>query len=451
MKDPTKYKVEALKEMLKRHNLSTAGTKNELICRLMEADPNGEWLREDDEEPRDRRDDAEDVSQAGVSGTQQGISTRLSEIELYGREKEIARCELELARREIEMLRQNQRTEHVANNENQNVNNDIVRIRSIQSKISVTAIADLLGYFDGKSGHYETWENQIRLLKTTYQLEDDSARLIIGMRLKGKALEWIHSKPEYVAMSFDALLGELRSMFQHRQSKVALRKKFEDRMWKKEETFHEYVHEKIITGNRVPIDSDEMLEYIVEGIPDDALRDQARIQRFDTVEALLDAFEKVTLRGRGTFNSTKFERRNGVANKGEKTERGDAKKRSADTVVHCHNCGMRDHLAANCPTKEQGAKCFACNERGHIASKCPKKTGTSKSCLAATRSMNQKYIKDVLIQGHQIKALIDSGSDLTLIRADEYVKLGSPRLRSGGMRFRGVGSDNNTTIPCVYE
>lgn len=446
MKDPTKYKVEALKEMLKRHNLSTAGTKNELICRLMEADPNGEWLREDNEESRDRRGDAEDVSQASVSRTQQGTSARLSEIELYEREREIARRELELARREIEMLRQNQRMERVAINENQNTNNDIVRTQSAQSKINVTAIADLLGYFDGKSVHYETWENQIRLLKTTYKLEDDTARLIIAMRLKGKALEWIHSKPEYVAMSFDALLGELRSMFQHRQSKMALRKKFEDRMWKKEETFHEYVHEKIITGNRVPINNDEMLEYIVEGIPDDALRNQARIQRFDTVEALLNAFEKVTLRERGAFNSAKFEKRNGVANREEKTEKGDAKRRPTDTVRHCHNCGMRDHLGANCPTKDQGAKCFACNERGHIASKCPKKAGTSKSCLTATRSRNQKYVKDVSIQGHQIKALIDSGSDLTLMRADEYVKLGSPRLKLGGMRFRGVGSDNNTTL-----
>lgn len=45
-----------------------------------------------------------------------------------------------------------------------------------------------------------------------------------------------------------------------------------------------------------------------------------------------------------------------------------------------------------------------------------------------------------------MKALIDSGSDLTLLRADEYAKLGSPHFRSGGTLFRGIGSDDNTTL-----
>jgi len=145
-------------------------------------------------------------------------------------------------------------------------------------------------------------------LKTTYQLEDDAARLLIGMRLKDKALEWLHSKPEYVAMPFDVLLGELQAMFQHRQSRVTTRKIFEERVWKKDETFHEYVHEKIIMGNRVPIDGDEMLEYIVDGIPDDTLRNQARIQGFETVDVLLRAFERVTLRERGSVRQDLIEK-----------------------------------------------------------------------------------------------------------------------------------------------
>lgn len=32
-----------------------------------------------------------------------------------------------------------------------------------------------------------------------------------------------------------------------------MRKKFEGRLWKKEKTFHKYVHKKVILGNRVPI------------------------------------------------------------------------------------------------------------------------------------------------------------------------------------------------------
>jgi len=60
---------------------------------------------------------------------------------------------------------------------------------------------------------------------------------------------------------------------------LTTKKIFEERIWRKDETFHEYVHEKKvmrkIMGNRVPID--EMLEYIVNGISNDTIRNQARI------------------------------------------------------------------------------------------------------------------------------------------------------------------------------
>lgn len=83
--------------------------------------------------------------------------------------------------------------------------------------MSITAIADLLGTFDGKSNEYETWERQIKLLTLTYKLEDNVAKILVGMRLKGKALEWLHSKSEHITMTFDHLLDELRAMFCRRQ------------------------------------------------------------------------------------------------------------------------------------------------------------------------------------------------------------------------------------------
>jgi len=51
-------------------------------------------------------------------------------------------------------------------------------------------------------------------------------------------------------------------------------------MWKREETFHQYVHEKVILANRIPISDDEIIDYIIEGIPVTSLRDQANINKF---------------------------------------------------------------------------------------------------------------------------------------------------------------------------
>src|SRR5436190_9283669 len=82
-----------------------------------------------------------------------------------------------------------------------------------QPRANIMAIADLLNNFNGKSSDFEVWEKQIKLLKSTYKLEDETAKLLIGMRLKGRALEWLHSKPEFITMTFNQLLDELRAMF----------------------------------------------------------------------------------------------------------------------------------------------------------------------------------------------------------------------------------------------
>jgi len=81
-------------------------------------------------------------------------------------------------------------------------------------------------------------------------------------------------------MPLDEFFEEMRSIFWHRQNKLTLRKTFEDCTWKKDETFSEYVHEKTILGNRILIDKDELLDYIIDGIPNETLHNQAHIQRF---------------------------------------------------------------------------------------------------------------------------------------------------------------------------
>lgn len=49
----------------------------------------------------------------------------------------------------------------------------------------------------------------MKLLKTMYQLEDDYMKILIGMRLKKKAVEWFYLKPDLISMTFDALILEL--------------------------------------------------------------------------------------------------------------------------------------------------------------------------------------------------------------------------------------------------
>lgn len=214
-----------------------------------------------------------------------------------------------------------------------------------------------------------------------YRLSDECAKILIGMRLKGKAAEWLHSKPQHSELSVDDLLSEMREMYDHRPSKILLRKQFEERVWKMEETFHQYVHEKVIPANRVPVSEDEILDYIIDGIPVASLRDQARIGRFTSKASLLQAFEKVTLRDRVFVGDVKKQKQGDGAQRqrGEKAEKNTSKSEieknvsKSENEKRCFNCGLRNYVSVDCPTKTEQPKCFQSGERGHIASKCEKK------------------------------------------------------------------------------
>jgi len=90
---------------------------------------------------------------------------------------------------------------------------------------------------------------------------------------------------------------------------------------------------------------------------------------------------------------------------------------------HCFNCGLRNHLSVNCPTKTEGPKCFQYIERGHIALKCTK----DQKMVGITHAKARvgKYAKEIEINNHKVLALIDTGSDFCLMRSSKYIQLSS--------------------------
>jgi len=205
---------------------------------------------------------------------------------------------------------------------------------------------------------------------------------------------------------------------------------------------HEYVHAKTILANRASIDKDKVLDYIIDGIPVTSLRDQARIGGFTTKASLLRAFEKINLRERFPTGAAKrTETTSGGHRQGaEKTD-----KKELRNEKRCFNCGQRNHIGTDCPTKSEGPKCFSCGERGHLASKC-KQHKTVSNINLVIQDARKKYMKEVSISNQKIEALIDTGSDICLMRADQHIKIGAPKLKKNKIQFRGIGSDNNVTL-----
>lgn len=97
--------------------------------------------------------------------------------------------------------------------------------------------------------------------------------------------------------------------------------------------------------------------------------------------------------------------------------------------------------------KQKGTRCFECKEFGHIAANCKKKkikiNEVKSACDIAKTEC--KYLKDVKIDNENLVALIDTGSDLSLIREDQYLNIGSPNLTHREIVFRGIGAQNFKT------
>lgn len=331
-------------------------------------------------------------------------------------------------------------------------------------RINITAVAEMLNQFDGNSEQCENWVKRLNFLKASFNLNDGMAKVLLTMRLKGRAAEWIYSKPEYVNLTFDNVVKELKAMFGHRLSKMTVKNKFEKRVWLASETFPEYVHEKVILANAVPInDQEELLEYIIEGIPDPMLRNQAYVQRFTSLETLIEAFQKVTIKTKTVAavhvaakgseqqrsGGQQQQRKGGEQQRsgGEQQHSGEQQRQSGDRrSKKCYQCGSEEHIKANCPKR----KCFKCGATGHKAYQCAEsekdKTSAVVDVQAVLEVWKDKYAELVWMDGRQVEALIDTGSDINLLRRSEYVRMGSPDYIGKKLCYRGVGGQISQTL-----
>jgi hypothetical protein len=78
---------------------------------------------------------------------------------------------------------------------------------------------------------------------------------------------------------------------------MVLHEKFRARKWRKDESFSDYMHEKIILEKlpliRVPIAEKQMLGYIINGIPHWGLRTKIRVSGVSTKKELRARLENV--------------------------------------------------------------------------------------------------------------------------------------------------------------
>jgi len=151
--------------------------------------------------------------------------------------------------------------------------------RWVNNQVSLNVIAELLPEFDGTMGDFRMWRNKLKILEQTYQLNDNHMKILVRLRLRGKALAWLHSADEYMLLSSEELLKGLGAMFDRQVDSMVLHEKFRARKWRKDESFSDYMK--------------QMLGYIINGIPHWGLRTKIRVSGVSTKKELRARLENV--------------------------------------------------------------------------------------------------------------------------------------------------------------
>ncbi|XP_033172748.1 uncharacterized protein LOC117149959 [Drosophila mauritiana] len=231
------------------------------------------------------------------------------------------------------------------------------RAESQRFPVDVLALAkETITDYDGKTCA-RAWITVVKNIARTFNIDDNHLRILLITKLKGNAQVWLHAHPARLIEPIDNLLDQLSLTFGEQSSKAEIRRKFESRKWKTEENFCSYYDEKMALSNGINIDDDELLDQVIEGIPLQNFRTQARIQCFSTPSEMLRAFLNIRLPAR---------REPPV----QPTDYKDA--------IRCANCNSRGHKADICkkPKREPGS-CYACGQLGHLVAQRPTRKSVS--------------------------------------------------------------------------
>lgn len=106
---------------------------------------------------------------------------------------------------------------------------------------------------------------------------------------------------------------------------------------------------------------------------------------------------------------------------------------------------MTGHLSKNCQDKERRTKCFRFNKFGHIASNY-KSTPSNENRVTFFESGKEiNCFKNIIVENVNLRALIDTGSALNLLREDVIKEMASIVLSTSKHKAVGFGGANVET------
>lgn len=323
-----------------------------------------------------------------------------------------------------------------------------MRVRKTESfALTFRDIEDSIRSFDGKAEYpVQKWIADFEEIADITGWNDLQKLIFAKKSLKGLAKLFVQS--EKGIKSWSILKRKLKEEFEVKVSSAQIHKILMSRKKGYSESVQEYVLVMREIGNRANIETEVVIQYIIDGIQDDSSNKTILYgaRNFSEFKEKVKLYEKIKSSKQSFDQGKKNEHKyNNDNSRNDRRNTGYHEKNFRSKVQVCYNCGEKNHKSNECPNKNKGVKCFGCNEYGHMANKCPRKNASNRNVSAI--EVVPKNGVTLKIHEVQLTALLDTGSDISALRMDVIENhFSNIQLEKDLISIRGIGLDKTETL-----
>ena len=296
--------------------------------------------------------------------------------------------------------------------------------------MSFRDIEDTIRPFNGDDGYpVEAW---------IADFEDNAALLgwsplqkLLFAKKSLTGLARIFLRGERGISDWKILKSRLLSEFSTQINSAQLHELLCNRKKKREESLQEYFLVMKEIAARGSIETEALIQYIVDGIPEEASQKMTlyAAQSLKELKEKLKIYERVikpthSTKLKGDPSRTESSVKKNLSNKDQATA-----KSTKGTIPRCYNCNEAGHISSACkkPKREKGT-CFLCGSSEHQKKDCPRRnataTGGSSANAVEKTPLHLIEPENKIIPPYEIllpldigsvEAEIDSGSPISML------------------------------------
>ncbi|KAG0426410.1 hypothetical protein HPB47_026477 [Ixodes persulcatus] len=308
----------------------------------------------------------------------------------------------------------------------------------------------------------EHWIRKVDELSAIYSWTEIQTACFALTKLEGIAKTWYDGLVS-VQRSWLEWKLELKKAFppvvnlQRRHQEMEARRKLQN------ETVEQYFHEKLSLARLCQLPEDQIVDYVITGISDEALVRSLSVVKFSTPEDLLECLkrldDRLTAVGEASHrsNAATSSRAGKSRSPSDRNADGLPKRRppfNSNGEPRCFNCDEYGHLSLNCSKPNKREHCSECHRTGHKTADCRSSGRGSVSVenhhienKEKVNAQNEKYFQDALVDGKLVRAYVDLGSQCVTLRKVDADNLGiSYNQPSRGCKIGGYGFGH--VLPC---